>query len=164
MREVHGRVAGDSVERDSPAGHIGHIDVVPFEAWHLQNFSLREEQKIVAVDLTPDYAKALQHAGPCFSAWAGYEVIAVAGVVSFWPGRAQVWALMSDQINAYGWVIHRHVVRYLSGCFVRRLECVIDPRFQESAAWAIRLGFKKECTMPRYGVHGQDMDMYVRYG
>lgn len=138
--------------------------MVPFEAWHLQNFSLREEQKIVAVDLTPEYAHALQHAGPCFSAWAGYDVIAVAGLVTFWPGRAQVWALMSGHIHDYGWAVHRHVVRYLSGCFVRRLECVIDPRFPASVAWAIRLGFQKESRMKRYGLHGQDMDMYVRHG
>lgn len=164
MREIYGGIAGDTLERDSSAGHVRHLDVVPFEAWHLHGFSLREEQKIVAVDFTPEYANALQHAGPCFSAWAGCDVIAVAGLVTFWPGRAQVWALMSSRIKEYGGLVHRHVVRYLSGCFVKRLECVIDPRFPESAAWAIRLGFQKESRMKQYGCYGQDMDMYVRHG
>ncbi len=118
----------------------------------------------MAVDLTEEYAKSLDLAGPSFSAWAGPDIIAAAGVVEFWPGRAQVWALMSSRITEYGGLVHRRVVRYLKQHPVKRLECIIDPRFPDSSRWAERLGFVFESKMKAYGVHGQDMDMYVKHG
>lgn len=137
---------------------------MPFEAWHLAMMELRPEQRVVAVDLTPQYCQALAQAGNAFSAWAGPDLIASAGVVTFWPGRAQVWALMSWRVPQYGGVIHRHVKRYIQKHPVARLECIIDPRFRASVDWAVRLGFHFESRMKRYGYHGQDMDMYVKHG
>ena len=137
---------------------------MPFESWHLSVMQLRQEQQVVAVDLTPEYCRALAGAGEAFSAWAGPDLIAVAGVVHFWPGRAQVWSLMSWRIREYGGVIHRYVKRYIQRHPVRRLECIIDPRFPASETWAQRLGFVFESRMKGYGYHGQDMNMYVKHG
>lgn len=137
---------------------------MPFEAWHFVGFQLRPEQEIVAVDMTPDYCQALASGGPAFSAWVGPDLIAAAGVLHFWPGRAQVWAMMSWMLPQYGGLIHRHVKRYIQRHPVARLECVIDPRFPKSEDWAKRLGFRYESTMRAYGLHGQDMDMYVKHG
>lgn len=125
---------------------------------------LRPEQQVIAVDLTPAYCQALAGAGNAFSAWAGPDLLACAGVVTFWPGRAQVWSMMSWRLKQYGGVIHRHVKRYIEAHPVTRLECIIDPRFPASEAWAKRLGFRYESTMKSYGYHGQDMDMYVKHG
>lgn len=137
--------------------------MVPFRAWHLNYFTMRPEQHTVAVDLTREYATALESAGQCFSAWVGPRVVAAAGVITFWPGRAQVWGLMSDEIGEFGPLVHRKVKRFLDGYRVARLECIIDPRFPASALWATRLGFSREGPpMRKYGVHGQDMHMYVR--
>lgn len=130
----------------------------------MQYLQLRREQTAVGMDLTPDYARSLEHAGNCFSAWAGSKVVACAGVIMFWPGRGQVWALISEDIYAYGSLVHRYVRRYLLANPVTRLECIIDPRFPKSEEWARRLGFEKESRMARYGLHGQDMDMYVYTG
>lgn len=112
--------------------------------------------------MTPEYAHALEVAGHAFSAWAGSVVVAAAGVVHFWPGRAQVWGMFSDQMPRYGALVHRHVLRYIQAHPVRRLECVIDPGFPASIEWAKRLGFRCETRMQKYGVHGQDMLMFVR--
>ena len=123
--------------------------------------SLRHEQESIAVDLTDEYAQALERAGDAFTAWAGPSVIACAGYIHFWPGRAQVWAMISSDIRIYGSIIHKHVKRYIESHPVNRLECIIDPNFDASVRWALRLGFQYEGTMKRYGFHGQDMDMYV---
>ena len=129
----------------------------------MQAFTFRPEQQSVAVDLTLEYARALEQAGSAFSAWAGPVLIASAGVIEFWPGRSQVWAMMSDQMPRYGALIHRYVKRYLDHHPVRRLECVVDPQFQKSVEWAKRLEFEFESVMKAYGFHGQDMHMYVRH-
>ena len=128
----------------------------------MQFLRLRPEQQRIGVDLTPDYAAALEAAGNGFSGWAGSEVIAAAGIIHFWPGRAQVWGVFSRLMPVYGALVHRHVLRYIQRHPVARLECVIDPAFPVSVEWAKRLGFRYESRMKKYGIHGQDMLMYVR--
>lgn len=130
----------------------------------MRHLALRPEQTSIAVDLTLEYARALERAGTAFTAWAGSTVIACAGYIHFWPGRGQVWAMVSQDIRAYGSCIHRRVRRYIDAHPVARLECIIDPQFEASVRWAVRLGFTYESTMQRYGIHGQDMDMYVLKG
>lgn len=134
---------------------------MPFEAWHLEWLTLQTAQAWLA--LTPQYGLDLKQAGPCFSAFAGPTVIACAGVMTFWPGRAQVWSLLSNQLPCYGGVIHRAVVRFLRGYDVARLECTVDPLHPQAVEWAKRLGFRYESTMPKYSPIGTTMDLYVRF-
>lgn len=122
--------------------------------------SLRDEQGSIAIELTPEYAMQLERNSEAFTAWAGTRVIACAGYLHFWPGRAQVWAMISGDIRYYGPIIHRHVKRYILAHPVDRLECIIDPNFDASVRWALRLGFQYEGTMRRY-FKNRDMDMYV---
>lgn len=135
---------------------------MPFCAWHLQFLDVQPEQWAVAPRLTPEYGEALAAAGCAFTAFVGIEVIACAGIVSFWPGRSQVWAIMSSLVPQYRYAIHRAVKAYVRGYRCARLECVIDPTFSRSVRWAHSLGFTLESPMPKYGVNGEDMAMYVR--
>lgn len=113
--------------------------------------------------LTLAYGRLVQQAGECFTAFDGPIVIACAGVLSYWNGRAEVWSLMSEHVpNGYGPLVHRAVKRYLDRCTIRRLELTVDPDFPRSVAWAKRLGFCYESTMPSYGPAGELRDMYVR--
>lgn len=162
MLSVQPTASGNDLERGRSAEYRGCIDVVPFEAWHLDFLRLRPEQQQIGVDVTPEYAQALQNAGEGFSGWVGSQVVAAAGIIKFWSGRAQVWGMFSDLMPVYGALVHRHVLRYIQRSPVARIECVIDPAFPVSVDWAIRLGFRYESRMEKYGVHGQDMLMYVR--
>lgn len=112
--------------------------------------------------LTPAYGRALEAAGGGFTAFEGSTVLAAAGIVTLWPGRGQVWALITPAMRARAIVIHRAVYRAVQRYTGARLECIIDPEFSASVAWARRLGFQYEGTMPKYGIDGRTMDMYVR--
>jgi len=112
--------------------------------------------------LTQTYGHSLAVAGPCFSAFVGSQVIACAGVVEIWTGRAQVWSLLSDRMPRYRKSIHRAVRTFLLGYRVRRLECVVDPRHEAALRWATRLGFHVEHLMPQYNPDGSDQLMLVR--
>lgn len=105
---------------------------------------------------------ALEKSGNGFSAFDGDNVIACAGIVVFWEGRAQVWAIMSRYIGCYAFTVHRAVKRYLRAYRCARLECIIDPTFTRSVEWARRLGFSFESVMPKYGMGGDTMHMFVR--
>ena len=138
------------------------IDVVPFEPWHLSWLTLQAAQRVLSSSLTVQYGRSLVSAGPCYSAFAGMEVIACAGVVEIWAGRAQVWSLLSEQMPRYRKAVHKAVKGFLDGYRVRRLECVIDPRSETAKRWAQHLGFIYEGTMHAYTPEGENQLMYVR--
>lgn len=117
---------------------------------------------MLASSLTPSYGRSLQQAGPCYSAFVGSQVIACAGIVEIWTGRAQVWSLLSDQMPRYRKTIHRAVQTFLAGYRVRRLECIVDPRSKAAMRWAEHLGFHVEHRMTAYHPDGSDQLMYVR--
>ena len=112
--------------------------------------------------LTRTYGRSLAAAGPCYSAFVGSQVIACAGVVEFWAGRAQVWSLLADQFPAYRKSVHRAVQTFLAGYRVRRLECVIATDSPRALNWAQHLGFYVEHRMAQYNPDGSDQLMLVR--
>ncbi|MDH4186782.1 MAG: hypothetical protein OEV08_07285 [Nitrospira sp.] len=136
---------------------------MPFEAWHLRYLELQPSQAAHATHLTQQHGEALVVAGPAFTAFVGMEVIACAGVMEIWPGRAQVWSLLSWRMPTYYRDVHRAVKKFLRGYTVRRLECVVDPRHAEAVRWAKHLGFTYESTMPGYTPLGDTQAMYVRF-
>lgn len=135
---------------------------MPFEPWHLHWLTLQPTQAHLTELLTDAHGEAIQKAGPCYSAFVGYDVIACAGIIQMWPGRAQVWSLLSDKLPLYARDIHRAVKNYLLAYRVRRLECIVDPRHEAAVRWAEHLGFVKEGVMRAYDMQGNDQAMYVR--
>jgi hypothetical protein len=112
--------------------------------------------------LTRSHGQALQYTGPCFTAFAGRDVIAVAGICKFWEGRAQVWSMLSPLMPQYKKTIHKAVKKVIDGYRVARLECVVDPRYPAAVRWAMRLGFDHESNMLNYGPDGSTHLMMVR--
>jgi hypothetical protein len=135
---------------------------VPFEPWHLDWLQLQPAQVALSSTLTVAHGQFLQQAGPCYSAFVGMDVIACAGVVEFWTGRAQVWSLLSEQMPQHTRTIHRAVKRFLADYRVARLECVVDPRSLAACRWAEHLGFVLEGPMPKYTPAGETQLMLVR--
>lgn len=136
--------------------------MVPFEPWHLLSLALQPSQQTLRYTLTMAHGQGLKAAGPCQSALVGLDVVACAGVIEFWPGRAQAWALLSDQFPSHVKTVHRAVKAFLDGYQVTRLECLVDPRHPATIRWAKRLGFTYESTMPKYTPHGDTQEMWVR--
>jgi hypothetical protein len=135
---------------------------VPFQAWHLDWLNVQASQAMLSPTLTVQYGRSLEVAGPCYSAFAGSTVVACAGVVLLWAGRAQVWSLLSDEMPRYRKTIHKAVKGFLDGYRVRRLECVVDPRSETALRWARHLGFHVEHVMEAYTPQGDDQVMMVR--
>lgn len=146
-----------TTEHDQPA-----VDIVPFEPWHLDWLQRAPSQGAAFPPVTMTHARALQVAGPSFSAFVGAHVVACAGVVEFWQGRSQVWAMVAEDLARYQEPIEEAVTRFLEGYSVRRVECVIDPRAQFALEWASRVGFVFESEMKGYTPGGDDQLMLVR--
>lgn len=157
-----------SVTRHDSGAHAAARDprptltVVPFEPWHLLWMTLQPSQQILATTLTVEHGESLRQAGPCYTGLAGATVVACAGIMEFWPGRAQAWALLSEEFPSYIKDIHRAVRAFLETYTVARLECVVDPQYPETLRWAEHLGFTHETSMPNYTPQGETRLMYVR--
>lgn len=135
---------------------------MPFEAWHLDWITLQDSQVSLSSTLTHEYGRSLEGAGPAYTAFVGLEVVACAGIVKLWEGRAMVWSLLSIHMPHYRKSVHKAVKGFLDGYRVRRLECLVDPRSEAAQRWAMRLGFHVEHLMTAYTPGGDDQLMMVR--
>lgn len=135
---------------------------MPFEPWHLDWLTVQTAQQPLWEGLTMAYGLSLQHAGPCYSAFAGDRVLACAGVMEMWRGRAQVWSILSEDVPRYRKTIHKAVWSFLRGYRMRRLECLVDPRSDAAIRWAEHLGFQREALVKAYTPHGDDQILMVR--
>lgn len=140
------------------------VEIVQFEPWHLQWLLLQPEQAYMQAYFTASYGPWLKNAGPSYSAIDNetLTIVGCAGIMTFWPGRAMTWALMSKDVASHVMAIHRVVVKGLKNCPATRLELLVDPLFPKAVAWAIRLGFHFESRMPYYSPSGTTQDMYVK--
>jgi hypothetical protein len=162
MLAVLGSPTGDVDRGDAAARHPRPVDIVEFEAWHLNELTVQASQSPTWIPLGSEYGRALKAGGPCFSAFVGMEVIACAGVVKCWEGRAMAWALLSDAMPQYKKAVHKAVKNFLKGYRIRRLECTVDPRNPKTRAWAERLGFSYEGTLEAYTPLGDNQILMVR--
>jgi RimJ/RimL family protein N-acetyltransferase len=93
----------------------------------------------------------------------GY-VVAVGGVLPLWKGVGDVWMVGSDLVPKYPRAIYRLARAMLreasKGLTLRRLQCTVDPRYEEHVRFIERLGFTSEGLMRKFGPHGED---HVRY-
>lgn len=114
-----------------------------------------------------DEGAKLAAAGPCWSAVQDGQVLACAGLLLHWPGRAGAWCLIGDHFPRRGWVwLHKQVVAGLARTSaelgLRRIEAETLTGWQPGAMWLRKLGFAPEGPMPAYGPDGRDYDRWAR--
>lgn len=139
------------------------MNIVPYQPHHLENLLLQPSQEGVRRYFgNPDYGKMLEVPGLAFTGMDGDRVIAMAGVLPRWEGRAEAWALLSGDLKRHFVQIHRAVLRFLEGTDIRRIETAVDANFPEGLAWAGMLGFKNEGLMRGYTPEGRDCYRFAR--
>lgn len=107
--------------------------------------------------------------GPAFTALSGGCVMAIAGLVLIWPGRASAWAVLNPaargDLRAALWITIqiRKSLRVLARAHgLRRIEAQArrdDPR---AIRWLMALGFTAEGELDRYGPDGADYLAFSR--
>lgn len=137
--------------------------IVPFEPNHLNRLLLQPSQAIMQPTLSnPEYAVSLYKAGPAYSLVDGDAVLATAGLIEQWEGRAVGWALISAESGAHFLKIHKAVLRTMTIHPYRRIETAVACDFPQGHRWANMLGFEREGRMRSYTPDGRDCDLYSR--
>lgn len=139
------------------------MDIVPFRAEHFDRLVVQEAQAYLSRWLpSKANAKALEQT-EAYTGLAGGRVVACAGILPCWEGRAVTWAYLDENAGEHMLALHRAVKRFLDNCDIKRIEATVDCEFPEGHRWARMLGFELECKRMRaYRADGGDSALYVR--
>jgi hypothetical protein len=99
-----------------------------------------------------------------FAAIHDDEVVAVATLMTIWPGRAHLSALLSLKAGSVFLGLHREVAKRLKASTVRRIEATVDGEWAEAHRWLRMLGFHLETPqgMTGYRPDGGTSYLYAR--
>jgi hypothetical protein len=131
----------------------------------LEQVCLQEGQAYLSNWITPQQASALENETWAFTAMQDNGVpLGCAGVVHMWQGRGMAWAYLSKYAAEEKFIlVHRAVRRFLSACYLQRIEMTVDCDFEPGHRWAKMLGFKMEAERMRaYRPDGGDCALYAR--
>lgn len=128
-------------------------EIVPLKRRHLK----------ALFEFYPSVRGAARHmlAGEGYAMVDGKRVIAAAGIVENWPGRATAWFL-AGRATMREWVgITQAVRRGIENQKHRRLEVAVHVDRKRAVRWAERLGFEREALCKKYLPDGSDAYIYA---
>lgn len=92
------------------------------------------------------------------------ELKGAGGVVQFWPGRGEAWAMFNSNCSTNDFLkIHAITKKFLADCSVRRIEATVEHDFIKGHRWIQALGFICEAPILRaYGPKGNNFTLYSK--
>jgi hypothetical protein len=138
------------------------VSLIPFRAEHLALVQVQEAQTNVSPFMTYEHARALETT-LAFTYMVGGAVLGVGGLVEMWPGRATMWAYLSQDAGRHFVGIHRAALALLEVADFRRVEADVGVDFAAGHRWLQMLGFKLEAARMRsFLPTGGDSSLYAR--
>ena len=139
------------------------ITVIPCEPPHILEIHASRPFKFVGDDPLK-FAELVCRSGTAFSGMKDGKIIGAAGVQSLHAGVGRAWALLTPEVLAHRFFLHRAVRRKLPQIFragnFHRIEALVLRGFGPGCAWAVSLGFKMEGIMLKYDSEKQDYYLY----
>jgi hypothetical protein len=136
------------------------IEVTDFKPEHIAMIELHEAAEFLLSN--PKAALQLGDSKYSFTLMLEGKPVACAGVVEFWHGRGEAWAVMSKACKPYFFQIHNVVKRFLEVCPMRRIEASVSVEFGAGHRWVKALGFKCEAPVRKaFFQDGSDSALYA---
>ncbi len=137
------------------------MQVHPFQMDDLRTLKLQPAQVHCMDSITEDVL-ASHESLDAYTLRVGDEVVAVAGLMWFWEGRAMAWSYIGANAGQHMRALTRVVRDFLDHCTVRRVEAYVDPEFDAGLRWVELLGFKREGLLEGFLVDGRDQVLFAR--
>lgn len=138
---------------------------VPFKAGHVDFMNPRN----LSMDVSLVESRAVQAAqtnGEVLTILHGALPVAILGVTVLWPGVAEVWSIMTDDIRKVPVAFHRFCERLLRSTMkkhkLHRAQCNVRGDFTTGLRWAEALGFQREGLLRQFGPDGSDYILFAR--
>ena len=147
----------------------------PFEPCHLDYIDPQRAQlaEFGALMRSPQHARELRYKGVALTALgdtpdpARFRVLACAGLVPQWRGRAILWGLVSEEARPEEWTAivrrTRSAIASAHRAGIVRIEAVADARWRPACRLLEILGFERETARPMelYGPDGSPAHQYA---
>lgn len=112
------------------------------------------------------WAKEKETRGPAFTGVLDGVPKGCAGLEIIWPGMAEGWLLLAQDIRNYNILAARTVKRKFEELIKEhhlvRIQAPLRVGFEMAMAFAMWLGFKYEGTLRKYHADGTDAMMFAR--
>lgn len=142
-------------------GTLKPFEIVPFEPRHLRDLAAQPNQEHLGAFLAGSaFPEQVAEQGACWTVLSFGRPVACGGFRELWPGRAEVWATLSDEAKPYAMRITRAVKRGLDIHPAERIEATVLAGFEPGMRWARSLGFEEEGVRRRYH-QGRDHVAFV---
>jgi hypothetical protein len=142
--------------------------IEPFKAEHFKAMDLKNEMRI-STELMPDYEliiKKFETNGPAMTLFIDDKIIGSAGFLPYWPGVAEVWALVTPLVHNYPLefckFIKKNMESVISIVGLSRVQATVKVGDQMAVKFLQFLGFKIEGLMRKFGPDGSDNFMMGR--
>lgn len=144
------------------------FEVRQFDPEHLLAVLPREPDRTIsegAGDLLK-LARLQNDLGPAFTGFWNETPVACAGLNIVWPRVAEGWAYTSALVTRHPCFFHRSIARELDRLItahnLHRVQVHIPRSHSVSQQWIMRLGFKYESELPKYGHDGETYFCFAR--
>lgn len=139
------------------------ITVVKLKAEHLDLLDEQGATAYLKPYMNDSHLKALVDAPYTYTALYKDRVVLCAGVIEYWPGRGEGFAIFDKNCREIFSEIHYCVKAFLDSCPVKRVEAAVHVDFKAGHRWAKALGLKLEAPILRsYLPGGGDCSLYAR--
>ncbi len=95
-----------------------------------------------------------------------YKIIAIVGITIIWPGVAEVWSLLSEDIKKIPSYFHRGILKglnfYQQNLKIKRYQASVKKDYLDGLRWIKALGFEYEGEMKSFGPDGSDFFLFGR--
>lgn len=134
--------------------------VDPYKADDLFQMEEQDSTAWLSAYVSPAHAKALE-GKMAYTGRVNGKIVVCAGLIEYWPGRAEAWACLSKDAGQHFLSIDRAVRRFLRVCTVERIEAAVDLKFSAGLRWVESLGFELEVPkMRKYFPDGRDAALF----
>lgn len=139
------------------------IEVVKFQKEHFKALDEDAQTAYLNSYFTEAHQTALENQPYSYTLMAGEKIIACAGVMEYWPGRAEAWVIFNQNCRKEFMAAHTIFKRFIRVCPIRRIEAAVEVSFKNGHRWMRTLGFTKEAEcMEAYLPGGGDCALYAR--
>lgn len=140
------------------------VNLVKFEARHLGEIREQKAMAYLSDYWKPEHAALLERSPLAYTGIReNGKAVFCGGIVEYWDGRGEAWAVLDHDCRREFLAIHNHVRNFLNASPLRRIEATIDAKFSPGHRWVELLGFRCEGLLLRkYFPNGNDATLYAR--
>lgn len=139
------------------------MEVVKLEASHVEWLLKQKATQGFGTFWTKQHTERLEKDRYAYTGIEGDRILFCAGVVEYWPGRGEAWAILDQALKTDFLKVHNAVKRFLDICPLKRIEATVDFEFEAGHRWVELLGFRLEAErMQSYRMDGGDASLYAR--